>query len=546
MKIKILKFYRIFCVVLVPMMALIFGLPDQMGHSQTSQTSKAPGAAFTVTSAADDGAGTLRQAIIDANATSGTDTIMFSIGTGPATIELFSDLPNVTEPVIIDGTTQPGFSGSPLVNITSFASFGIRITGGGSTVRSLGFTGSGGSGLILASGGSNIVAGCRMTDNPDGVLIDNSPNNTIGGSSASDANNIGLNSYGVRITGPAASNNIVTGNFIGLFSDGSDGRNTLVGVAVEGSPNNRVGGTTVGERNIISNNGGGSTGSFNLFRGNVLITGAGATGNTVQGNYIGTNIAGTADGALSTNGNRHNGVRIEDAANNIIGGTVGTTPGGACTGACNLISANKTNGGIFITGSGATGNSILGNFIGTNVEGTAIVSQPRGVRITGGAANNVIGGTTAAARNVISGASGGLIETDGGIALDGNFNTVQGNYIGTDTTGNIVLANVPSGILITGTNNTIGTGAGTTLGGACTGGCNLITPAGGPGIRIVGTANPIGSNVIDYNYIGLNAAGTAALLGVNFPGAIWIVDSDQYTIGRPMIPESSVNVGGLH
>ncbi|MGE3468062.1 MAG: cohesin domain-containing protein, partial [Pyrinomonadaceae bacterium] len=60
-----------------------------------------------------------------------------------------------------------------------------------------------------------------------------------------------------------------------------------------------------------------------------------------------------------------------------------------------------------------------------------------------------------------------------------------------------------------------------------------------------GTANPIGSNVIDYNYIGLNAAGTAALLGVNFPGAIWIVDSDQNTIGRPMIPESSVNDGGL-
>ncbi len=482
-----------------------------------------PSQTFMVTNDGDEGPGTLRQAILDANANSGADTINFAIDTGAVIINLFSDLPDIADPVIIDGTTQPGFAGTPLITV---ANFGIKITGGDSTVRSLE------TGIVLENGGGNTVVGCRLAGLADGVLVNNSPNNHIGGATAAESNNIGENEYGVRITGGTSSGNIVTGNYIGLYSDGSDGRNTFVGVAIEDAPNNHIGRTTAGERNIISNNGGGSTSPANLFRGNVLIKGAAATGNVIQGNYIGTTIDGSADGAVTINGNRHNGVRIEDAPNNIVGGTVGTTPGGACTGACNLISGNKTNGGVYITGSGATGNSIVGNFIGTNASGTAIVSNPRGVVITDGASNNMIGNATAAGRNIVSGSIGGLQDSDGGITLEGSFNTVQGNYIGTDTTGSQLLDNIPNGILISGTDNTIGTAVGTMFGGACTGGCNLITPAGGPGIKIIGTTNPVGRNVVDYNYIGLNAAGTDALLGVNFPGAIWVVASDQNTIGH--------------
>jgi len=512
-------------------------LPEHGDTRTALPVSYQPLQTFTVTTADDAGAGSLRQAILDANAAAGADTIAFSIGIGAASIQLSSELPDITGPVVIDGTTQPGFTGSPLIEV---ANFGLKITGGGSTLKSLIITG--GPGVVLETGGGNTITGCRLSGLTDGVLINNSPDNQIGGTSASESNEIGGNGYGVRINGAASSGNIITGNYIGLFSDGSDGRNTLVGVAIEGASGNRIGGTTVGERNIISNNGGGSTSSFNHFRGNVLITGAGATGNVVEGNYIGTNIDGTADGAQSTSGNRHNGVRIEDGANNTVGGTVGTSPGGACTGACNVISGNRTNGGVFITGSSATGNNVVGNFTGTNAAGTAGVINQRGVTVTGGASNTTIGNGTAAGRNLISGTTGGLESTEGGIVLDGPNNTVHGNYIGSDTTGTHVLGNIPSGILVTGTDNTVGTPAGTTYGGACTGGCNLIVPSGGPGIRILGTTNPIGHNTVDYNYIGLNAAGDAALLGANFPGAIWIVDSGGNTIGHSSAEQASASV----
>src|SRR3954463_7546989 len=66
---------------------------------------------FTVTTAADSGAGSLRQALLDANAAGDADTIQFSIpGAGVHTITPLTDLPLITGPVTIDGYTQPGSS----------------------------------------------------------------------------------------------------------------------------------------------------------------------------------------------------------------------------------------------------------------------------------------------------------------------------------------------------------------------------------------------------------------------------------------------------
>src|SRR5262245_585011 len=70
---------------------------------------------FTVTSAADAGAGSLRQAILDANAHAGADTIRFQISSGAPTIAVATALPNITDVVTIDGTTQSGYAGTPLV-----------------------------------------------------------------------------------------------------------------------------------------------------------------------------------------------------------------------------------------------------------------------------------------------------------------------------------------------------------------------------------------------------------------------------------------------
>lgn len=534
------KIYWIFYSMVILALAAYVGLPDRVVQTQSPES---PGAVFTVANSNDNGAGSFRQAILDANVSAGTDTIQFQIGTGAVTISHSMSLPDITEPVIIDGTTQPGFSGTPLITLGGNFTPGVKITGGGSTIKAVGLTGFV-NGILLENGGGNIITGCFVgicPQNPsascgnfgNGILINNSPNNRIGGSTAGERNIISGNATnGIEIAGSASSGNVITGNYIGLRPDGTVARNNDSGVAIMGAPNTSVGGTTAGERNIISGNGQGSDLPGNQFKSAVFISGASATGNTVKGNYIGTTIDGTA---AVPGGNRLNGVRIDNAPNNTVGGTIGTTPGGACTGTCNVISGILLRGGVVITGSGATGNSVLGNFIGTNAAGTGNIANNVGVTITAAASNNTVGGTTASARNLIT---NGMILTAGAAT-----NTVQGNYIGTDTTGNIsvgtgtLFQNILVGVGIDSSpNNNIGTAAGTTLGGACTGGCNLISGhIAAHGVFITGNGST--GNRVDYNYIGLNAAGTAALR--NGGDAITLRNAaNNNIIGRP--PQTSL------
>src|SRR5687767_1144072 len=119
---------------------------------------------FTVTSTDDSGPGTLRQAILDANVDSNADVIDFAIGTGLQTILPASALPPITEPVDVDGTTQPGFAGTPLVAID-----GTNVPAGQSGLVLSGHTGSrirglvinrfavdfqtGGNGILISGGG---------------------------------------------------------------------------------------------------------------------------------------------------------------------------------------------------------------------------------------------------------------------------------------------------------------------------------------------------------------------------------------------------------
>src|SRR6185369_14880869 len=127
----------------------------------------------------------------------------------------------------------------------------------------------------------------------------------------------------------------------------------------------------------------------------------------IQGNIIGLNAAGTA---AIPNGT---GVRIIDASNTLIGGTV--------PGARNIISGNFR--AVTIDGVG-TGNTVQGNYIGTDITGTSALANSWDGIVIGGS-NNTVGGTVAGARNLISGNANG-IRINGAVATG---NLIQGNYI---------------------------------------------------------------------------------------------------------------------
>jgi CSLREA domain-containing protein len=315
-----------------------------------------------------------------------------------------------------------------------------------------------------------------------GVFIGSAPNNTVGGTAAGAGNLIsGNENEGVAIQGPSAEGNEVLGNRIGLNADGSEALpNSTDGVLISNAPNNTVGGTDSGARNIISGNGDQGVKIFNIF----------STGNQVLGNFVGTDASGTAD-----LGNGDDGVEISpDAENNTVGGTA--------SGARNVISGNDENG-IRIQG---PGNKVEGNFIGTNASGTAALGNTLGgVRIDR-APNNTVGGTQSGARNIISGNGGKGVLIFGSEAID---NTLQGNFIGTNAAGTADLGNDSDGVFI------FGDASNNTVGGTTSGARNIISGNGfrhstgfsfGNGVRIEGSGNKV-----EGNFIGTNADGTAAL-----------------------------------
>ena len=297
--------------------------------------------AFAVTNTSDSGPGSLRQAILDANARTGLDTITFSIpGAGPFTIAPVSPLPVVTEPVIIDGTTQPGFSGTPLVELSGVNSpsplqSGLNLQGGNSTVRGLVINRWDFVGIGISSQGNVIEGNYIGTDvsgtlaRPNlfiGVSVD-SNNNRIGGPAPHQRNVIsGNGGFGVRVTG---SDNVVQGNYIGTNRTATAAvRNEFTGVVVQNS-NNTIGGPSAADGNVISGNG-----QYGL-----IVAGA----NLLQSNSIGANAAG--DGGIA---NHAGGVQIS---------------GNGATLTANIVAFNHGNG---VSINGGTQNGLSANRIFSN------------------------------------------------------------------------------------------------------------------------------------------------------------------------------------
>jgi CSLREA domain-containing protein len=231
---------------------------------------------------------------------------------------------------------------------------------------------------------------------------------------------------------------------------------------------------------------------------------AGSSNNLIAGNYIGRLTTSGTAAPLGT-GNDWEGITIY-GANNTIGGITAADR--------NVISGNADNG-FWIEGPSATGNRIIGNYIGVAADGTtALANGESGIYFLGGANNNTVGGLAAAERNVISG------NAFDGLAIDSSNNIIQGNYIGVDATGAVARANGSNGIYIFG-------GSGNVIGGTAAGAGNVISANGGDGISIFGSTTT--GTLVQGNSIGVAADGLSAL--GNADSGVYIESSSNHTVG---------------
>jgi hypothetical protein len=324
----------------------------------------------------------LREAMTAANNTpnmGGPDEIHFNIpGAGVQTITpngfgFGLGLPALTDPVIIDGFTQPGaapntspidqaVNAALLIQLDGSVTFGgenglqIASTAGGSTIRGLVIHSFGGSGVFINESDNNVIAGNFIGVDPTGAMdlgnaefgvsVTIGRTNRIGGTDPADRNLISGNGLSGIILDDESDENSVLGNFIGTTASGTVALgNARSGIVIEdASSGNQIGGSAPGAGNLISGN------SLEA----IEIMDALSDGNVIQGNRIGTDAAGTAD-----LGNGGDGIRIfNGASNNQIGGT---GPGEG-----NTIAFNDD--GVSIVGAMSLGNAIRRNSIFSNDE----------------------------------------------------------------------------------------------------------------------------------------------------------------------------------
>jgi len=369
---------------------------------------------YTVTNTADTGAGSLRQAITDANAHMGADTIAFDIpGSGVQTINVSAtNLPGISDPVTIDGTTQPGYAGTPLIEIHGSQTSGISITAGSTTFRGL-VINNFGTIILMTGNGGNVIEGCYIGTNAAGtasastgnigIRMINSDNNTIGGTTPAQRNLIsGNQSVGVNVE--SSDGTIFLGNFIGTDVTGTFAvPNGTAALGFGGSNNAVIGGSAAGAGNLISGNVGSA------------IQLSGGDGFVIQGNFIGTDVTGTY--AIP------NGEGINDSGGNSV------LIGGSGAGEGNLISGH-TQFGIYAYNFG-TNTTIFGNNIGTDVTGTLPIPNVTGIS-TANITGVTVGGTNPGEGNLIAFNSGflafappvGVLVTSGALQV-----TVRGNAI---------------------------------------------------------------------------------------------------------------------
>jgi len=396
------------------------------------------------------------------------------------------------------GTNAEGTAALPNGELGIFLQNAFETVVGGTVARSRNLiSGNAAGGVEFESGNNNRVQGnyigtdirgeSALPNQGRGVTVTQTSGTLVGGTSSAARNVIsGNQSSGVQLVHTGADR--VQGNYIGLNAAGTAALpNGGSGVELLDDGGYLVGGTEAGARNVISGNQGDGV-SLLLHTAN----------NRIQGNYIGTSPVGR-----TSIPNRGYGVRIAvGAQTNLVGG--------ATTGARNLISGNLLDG-VYLSGESVldplppptTLNGVQGNLVGTDFSGDRpLPNGGSGVRLTQGAVNNTVGGTTSGARNLISG------NQESGVQLAGTTtseNQVAGNYIGTNLAGTVALPNGVDGVSVTGgaTHNRIG--------GPTSGERNLISGNLGAGVAL-DLAGP--QNRVEGNYVGTNASGSGALPNV--------------------------------
>nr|WP_228042032.1 S8 family serine peptidase [Tychonema sp. LEGE 07196] len=307
-----------------------------------------------VTNTKDSGPGSLRAVLTWANSTPGKDTVIFKIpptdpgyntSTNAFTIRPLSPLPQITDSAIIDGTTQPGFSNRPVIELdgSNVSVDGLYISAGNSTVRGLTINRFGVDAIRLIDNGGNIIEGNFLGTDVTGTQdLGNrysgisvwTPNNIIGGKTVKARNIIsGNDNVGIYINESNANNNLIQGNYIGSDVTGTkDLGNTNNGVAILNASNNIVGGTTIEAGNLIFGNG----------KNGVFINGDVSTGNAILSNSISGNDLlgiGFGDNGLTVNdlGDGDTGINnlqnfpeltsaISSNGNTTIKGKINSTP----------------------------------------------------------------------------------------------------------------------------------------------------------------------------------------------------------------------------
>lgn len=373
---------------------------------------------------------TLRAALQQADEDLGLDIIHFAIpGSPPYTITPATPLPSVfMDSIVIDGTTQSGYAGTPIIELDGSAAGPIA------------------NGLLIEASSGNTIAGLAINGFGDnGIELDHVHDTTI------------------------------TGNYLGLDVSGTYAvPNGASGLRIRGD-RNTIGGVTPSERNVISGN---TAHGLMFFRSPTLAT----PGNTVVGNYIGTDYTGMVD-----LGNGIDGIYIVEGANHTIGG--------ATLAERNVISGNNRNG-ITIEGLGADQNTIIGNYIGPNSQDTGHIGNGEDGISTDNADNNTLG--RANAGNIITG--------------NGDYGVHIRDGLGNSITENTISDNADAGIYLSDVDSIRNTFSG-----------NSIYNNGGLGIDI----NPIGPNAndLDDSDMGGNTRQNYPMITAAYQGGSTVVET---------------------